>query len=85
MTLKKWCCLLLAVLMLAGAGGVLSAAAETDAEATPRPFPYEHDPRLNPKAMQDCVYNPDAVYLFSPNPESVRLKDYVDVIDCTNP
>lgn len=36
-------------------------------------FAYEHDPRLNPTAMADIVENPDAVYGFSPNPESRRL------------
>lgn len=30
---------------------------------------YEHDPRLNPRAMEDIVVDPDAVYGFSPNPE----------------
>lgn len=48
-------------------------------------FAYEHDPRDNPKAMKDIVVNPEAVYGFSPNPESVRLKDYVDFIDWTDP
>lgn len=30
---------------------------------------YEHDPRLNPKAMEDIVVDSDAVYGFSPSPE----------------
>jgi len=30
---------------------------------------YEHDPRLNLKAMEDIIVNPDAVYGFSPNPD----------------
>ena len=47
-------------------------------------FTYEHDPRDNPKAMKDIVYNPDAVYGFSPSPDSTRLKEYVDAIDWTN-
>ena len=49
------------------------------------PFAYVHDPRDNPAAMKDIVVNPDAVYGFSPSPESTRLKDYVDAIDWTDP
>ena len=30
---------------------------------------YEHDPRLNSRAMEDIVVNPDAVYGFSPDPD----------------
>ncbi len=48
-------------------------------------FKYEHDPRDNPKAMKDIVYNPAAVYGFSPSPDSTRLKAYVDALDWTNP
>lgn len=33
------------------------------------PFHYEHDPRLNPKAMADILVDPTAVYGFSPSPE----------------
>ena len=40
--------------------------------------PYKHDPMANPKAAADIVENPDAVYGYSPSPESTRLKDYVD-------
>ena len=49
------------------------------------PFAYENDPRDNPKAMKDIVANPDAVYGFSPSPDSVRLKEYVDALDWTDP
>ena len=48
-------------------------------------FTYEHDPRENPEAMKDIVENPDAVYGFSPSPDSVRLKDYVNALDWTDP
>ena len=48
-------------------------------------FAYEHDPRENPNAMKDIVENPFAVYGFSPNPDSVRLGEYADLIDWTNP
>ena len=39
-------------------------------------FSYVHDPRLNAEAMKDIVENPDAVYGFSPNPQSKRLGTY---------
>ena len=48
-------------------------------------FSYEHDPRDNPNAMRDIIVNPDAVYGFSPSPDSTRLKKYVDAIDWTDP
>ena len=41
-------------------------------------FSYEHDPRENPEAMKDIVENADAVYGFSPNPESTRLGVYAE-------
>ena len=56
----------------------LTAAAE---QAT---FAYLHDPTLNPSAMADIVVNPNAVYGFSPNPESKRLGSYAE-FDWTDP
>ena len=47
-------------------------------------FKYEHDPRENPKAMEDIIENPLAVYGFSPNPESSRLGPYASY-DWTDP
>ena len=41
-------------------------------------FVYDHDPRENPEAMADIVENPDAVYGYSPNPESTRLGTYAE-------
>lgn len=46
--------------------------------------PYVHDPMANPGAAKDIVVNPNAVYGYSPSPESARLKDYVEY-DWTNP
>lgn len=51
---------------------------ESAAEAEPVPFSYEHDPRLNPSAMADIIEDPDAVYGFSPDPESTRLGAYAE-------
>lgn len=65
---------------------VLAACSATDKQtATEGVFTYEHDSRENPNAMKDIIENPDAVYGFSPSPESDRLKEYVDAIDWTNP
>ena len=47
-------------------------------------FSYEHDPRENPEAMADIIENPDAVYGFSPDPESTRLGEYAKY-DWTDP
>ncbi|MCF0230044.1 MAG: hypothetical protein HUJ76_10190 [Parasporobacterium sp.] len=53
-----------------------TAGASTQSTDTAGKFTYVHDPRTNPKAMEDCIENPDAVYGFSPNPESTRLAEY---------
>lgn len=37
---------------------------------------YIHDPMENPKAAADIVVNPNAVYGYSPNPDSTRLGVY---------
>lgn len=39
---------------------------------------YTHDPMENPKAAQDIIVDPTAVYGYSPSPTSSRLKEYVD-------
>jgi len=39
---------------------------------------YFHDPRINSKAMEDIVVNPNAIYGFSPDPNSVRLGEYAE-------
>ena len=71
-------CAALAMMSLAG----FAALAESGAGSG---FAYEHDPRENPNAMKDIVENPDAVYGFSPSPDSTRLKEYADAIDWTDP
>lgn len=44
----------------------------------PAAFTYVHDPRENPSAMEYIVENPDAIYGFSPNPDSKRLGAYAE-------
>ena len=53
-------------------------------ESTEQGFSYVHDPRKNPEAMKDIVENADAVYGFSPNPESTRLGSFA-AYDWTDP
>ena len=48
-------------------------------------FAYAHDPADNQAAMADVIVNPDAVFGFSPSPESTRLKHYADALDWTDP
>ncbi|MCR4903209.1 MAG: hypothetical protein K6A23_10135 [Butyrivibrio sp.] len=42
-------------------------------------FAYVHDPMMNPKTAEDIIVNPDAVYGYSPNPESKRLGSYANM------
>ena len=46
---------------------VIISAEEEYGTYTPK-FTYRHDPRLNEKAMEDIIVDPDAVYGFSPDP-----------------
>ena len=48
-------------------------------------FRYSNDPKYNPSAMKDVVENPNAVFGFSPNPDSTRLGLYADAIDWSDP
>ena len=45
---------------------------------------YVHDPMANPKAAQDIVADPSAVYGYRPSPDSVRLKEFAGY-DWTDP
>ena len=60
----------------------LSVAAMSCAEKSA--FTYVHDPRENPEAMADIIENPDAVYGFSPDPDSQRLGTFAQY-DWTDP
>ncbi len=61
-----------------------SGTGSTEAAAAKEAFHYEHDPMENPDAAKDIVVNPDAVYGYSPNPESTRLGTFADALDWTN-
>ena len=55
-----------------------TAEEEVPAEGVKEPFRYEHDPAENPEAMKDIIVDPDAVYGFSPDPDSQRLGTYAE-------
>ncbi len=57
--------LILCLLMLLSA---VSLAFPASASAEGSAFRYNHDPRLNPVAMEDVIVDPEAVYGFSPSP-----------------
>ena len=69
---------LVTALCLAAVSGFTAAAEKTET------WHYIHDPAQNPNAMKDIVVNPDAVYGFSPDPESTRLGTYAEY-DWTDP
>ncbi|MBO7675837.1 MAG: InlB B-repeat-containing protein, partial [Atopobiaceae bacterium] len=62
----------------------LRMATADEAPATSSTFAYKHNPIYNAKAMEDVVVNPDAVYGFSPNPDSGSLTGYA-TYDWTDP
>lgn len=62
----------LALIMISG------CTEKTEAPVEDTSFHYVHDPRENPEAMKDIIEDPNAVYGFSPNPDSPRLATFVD-------
>ena len=73
--------LILTILVALCSTGARVPALATDTEAK---FSYEHSPLYNPKAMADIIENPDAVYGFSPRPDSGSLSSYA-AYDWTDP
>ncbi len=63
---------------------VSTGVTSQEVQQAPATFSYVHDPRLSAEAMRDIVENPDAVYGFSPDPESTRLGPYAQY-DWTDP
>ncbi len=66
--MKKGAAALLSVIMLTLMVSLTGNAA----------FSYQHDPMENPKAAEDIIVNPNAVYGYSPSPDSTRLKEFID-------
>lgn len=75
--------LVLSLILCCGMAAAEDAGGGSDVQAY-EGFAYIHDPRENPEAMKDIVENPDAVYGFSPDPESRRLGIYAEY-DWTDP
>lgn len=87
--MKKIFSILLALCMVftMAAYAVAESGADTatdESSAQQDRFSYEHDPRECPEAMKDIVENADAVYGFSPDPDSKRLGVYAEY-DWTDP
>ena len=76
---KQILSLLLALLLLLAC----IPAAAFAADGAESGFRYQHDPRLNARAMEDIVADPAAVYGFRPSPEG-SLAAYADA-DWTDP
>ena len=57
---------------------------ENDSQSKDGGFEYVHDPGESAQAMADIIKNPDAVYGFSPNPQSKRLGTFAQY-DWTDP
>ena len=72
---------LVVIMMLSVAFTAFAAESAANDTATgaeqPKPFRYEHDPRLNPYAMADIVEDDTAIYGFKPS-ETGSLKQYAD-------
>ena len=64
------------ILITPAAGEEAPAPAESEEQA--QPFHYQHDPRLNPYAMEDIVEDENAVYGFRPV-ETGNLKQYASI------
>ena len=64
------------ILITPAAGEEAPAPAESEEQA--QPFHYQHDPRLNPYAMEDIVEDENAVYGFRPV-ETGNLKQYAGI------
>lgn len=66
---------ILAVVLITTIVNPISAVAATQ-ESSEYVCTYFHDPRINANAMEDIVVNPNAIYGFSPDPNSKRLGEY---------
>ena len=82
--MKRIPTLILAALLCVSAMVACSAEEQADLQPKESAFVYIHDPRNNPEAMADIIEDPEAVYGFSPNPDSKRLSVYAEY-DWTDP
>ena len=80
--LLRLACLALTILSMTS-----PAAAEEPVDRDPDKagFQYSHDPMDYSEAAEDIIVNPDAIYGYSPNPESKRLGEFARKIDWTDP
>lgn len=76
--------LFLFVLILAICVCMCACVTKTAKSEPTQVYSYVHDPRLNAEAMKDIIENANAIYGFSPNPQSTRLGTYAQY-DWTDP
>lgn len=82
--MKRSIAIVLALLLCVSVLPALRCEAEAAVQPENDVFEYVHDPRESAEAMSDIIENPDAVYGFSPDPESQRLGSYAEY-DWTDP
>ena len=82
--LKRILISVMILLLITGCSAKKEEPVETGPTEEKTVFTYIHDPRENPEAMKDIIENPDAVYGFSPDPDSTRLGTYAEY-DWTDP
>ena len=73
MLMKKICLVMMLLLLMTGCN-----IEKLEINPKPETFQYVHDPRENPEAMKDIIEDPEAVYGFSPDPNSTRLGTYAE-------
>ena len=83
--IKKLSGLLFSILIALSFTVSVFAEEPKDADPDKEGFQYIHDPMDYPSAAEDIVVNPDAIYGYSPNPESKRLGKFADEIDWSDP
>ena len=76
--MKRFLAFLTVLFLITGNTAVYAEESNTTTTQTSKSgFVYVHDPMDDPEAAKDIIRNPDAVYGYSPSPDSTRLKDYV--------
>lgn len=83
--LKKLLCLICSLLAIQSLTSTIVAEEPIDTDPDKAGFQYAHDPMEYTPAAEEIVVNPDAIYGFSPNPESKRLGEFARNIDWTDP
>ena len=76
--IKSFILILIALFVIAGCNQKKEEPKQEEQPEEKTVYEFEHDPRDNPEAMKDIIEDPDAVYGFSPDPESTRLGTFAE-------